>query len=121
MYIGSMSISSGPKDLVFRGSSLADLRSFPLEARREAGFQLDKVQQGKEPDDWKPFEQVGSGAKEIRVSSDDKAYRVLYVAKFGDAVYVLHCFQKTTQQTSKRDKELAEKRYRELDQELKRK
>lgn len=116
-----MSTPGAPKDLVFRGSSRADLCSFPIEARREAGFQLDKVQQGKEPDDWKPFEQVGAGAKEIRVSSDDKTYRVLYVAKFGDAVYVLHCFQKTTQQTSKRDKDLAERRYRELEQELRKK
>jgi phage-related protein len=96
------------------GSPLEDLRAFPLTARREAGHQLDQVQNGREPDDWKPMNTVGQGVKEIRIRDEAGAFRILYVAKFADAVYVLHCFQKKTEKTSKADVELAAKRYREL-------
>ena len=106
------------KPVEFRGRSLEDLRAFPLTARREAGHQLDQVQHGREPDDWKPINTVGKGVKEIRIRDEAGAFRVLYVAKFDDAVYVLHCFQKKTEKTSKADVELAAKRYRELMKEL---
>src|SRR5688572_19735609 len=102
------------KPIEFRGDSLDRLREFPGEARREAGFQLDRVQRGLEPFDWKSMPSVGTGVREIRVRDESGAFRVLYVTKFEDAVYVLHCFQKKTQATSKRDVDLAEKRYREL-------
>jgi phage-related protein len=88
------------KPVEFRGSSLDDLRAFPVSARREAGHQLDRVQRGLEPDDWKPMTAVGQGVKEIRIRDATGAFRVLYVAKFADAVYVLHCFQKKTEKTS---------------------
>lgn len=106
------------KPVEFRGSSLDDLRSFPLTARREAGYQLDQVQSGQEPDDWKPMNTVGQGVKEIRIRDSAGAFRVIYIAKFADAVYVLHCFQKKTEKTSKTDLDLAAKRYRDLLQEL---
>lgn len=93
---------------------MEDLRAFPLTARREAGHQLDQVQRGREPDNWKPMNTVGQGVKEIRIRDEAGAFRVLYVAKFADAIYVLHCFQKKTERTSKTDVELAAKRYREL-------
>lgn len=105
---------SNPKPVEFRGSALDDLRAFPGTARREAGYQLDQVQQGGEPDDWKPMPTVGQGVQEIRIRDEAGAFRVIYVAKFADAVYVLHCFQKKTQKTSKADLDLAAKRYREL-------
>jgi phage-related protein len=97
---------------------LEDLRAFPLTARREAGHQLDQVQNGREPDDWKPMNMVGQSVKEIRIRDEAGAFRVLYVTKFADAIYVLHCFQKKTEKTSKADVELAAKRYRELLKEL---
>lgn len=100
------------KPVEFRGSSLEDLRAFPLTARRRPS--LDKVQHGREPDDWKPMNTVGQGVKEIRIPDEAGAFRVLYVAKFADAIYVLHCFQKKSGKTSKADLELASKRYREL-------
>jgi phage-related protein len=102
------------KPIEFRGDSLDRLRKFPKEARREAGFQLDRVQRGLEPFDWKPMPTIGAGIRDIRVRDESGAFRVLYVTKFEDAVYVLHCFQKKTQATSKRDVDLAERRYREL-------
>ena len=107
-----------PKPVEFRGGSLDDLRAFPLPARREAGHQLDQVQSGQEPDDWKPMNTVGRGVKEIRIRDAGGAFRVIYIAKFADAVYVLHCFQKKTEKTSKTDLDLASKRYRDLLQEL---
>jgi phage-related protein len=86
--------------------------------RREAGYQLDRVQRGREADDWKPMNSVGQGVREIRIRDAAGAFRVMYVAKFADAVYVLHCFQKKTQKTRKADLDLARQRYRELLKEL---
>lgn len=102
------------KPIEFRGGSLDDLRAFPSGARQNAGYQLDKVQHGEEPDDWKPMSDVGPGVREIRVRDEDGAFRVLYVARFEDVVYVLHCFQKKTRKTPKRDLDLAANRYREV-------
>jgi phage-related protein len=108
------------KDLKFRGSALKDLCQFPKDARREAGYQLDRVQNGLEPGDFKPMPDVGSGVQEIRIKDEAGIFRVLYVARFEDAVYVLHCFQKKTQRTAKSDLDLAGKRYAELVKEQKR-
>ena len=106
------------KPVEFRGSALDDLRAFPQAARREAGYQLDQVQHGRNPDDWKPMNTVGRGVGEIRIRDAAGAFRVLFVARFEDAVYVLHCFQKKTQKTSKADMNLAAQRYRDLLKEL---
>jgi phage-related protein len=88
------------------------LRDFPESVRREAGFQLGKVQAGLEPTDWKAFDGVGPGAREIRIHAASGAFRVMYVATFAEAVYVLHCFQKKTCATSKTDLHIAAVRYR---------
>lgn len=106
------------KPLKWLADSLDDLRQFSLDARHEAGYQLERVQAGKEPEDWKPMPTVGLGVKEIRVHVDG-AYRVLYVARFSEAVYVLHCFQKKSQKTPKPDIELARNRFRALIRERK--
>ncbi|PIZ05242.1 MAG: hypothetical protein COY58_00030 [Gammaproteobacteria bacterium CG_4_10_14_0_8_um_filter_38_16] len=102
------------KEIDFRGDSLDALRAFPVSVKKEAGFQLDKVQSGQDPDDWKPMSTVGSGVREIRIQDAAGIFRVIYVAKLADAVYVLHCFQKKTEKTSKTDIDLATKRYKEL-------
>ena len=101
------------KLLKFVGSSLDDLRDFPEEARRFAGFEFRAIQDGFEPRDWKPVNSVGPGAKEIRVHVLGE-WRVIYVAKIRDAIYVLHAFQKKTQKTIQRDVELAQKRYKQI-------
>ena len=106
------------KPVEFRGSSLHDLRAFPDSARHESGHQIDLVQQGYPADDWKPMQTIGAGVQEIRIREAAGAFRVIYVAKFADAVYVLHCFKKTTRKTSETDLELAARRYRELTKEL---
>jgi phage-related protein len=98
----------------FIGDSLDCLRTFPVDARRTAGFQLDRVQRDLDPTDWKPMASIGAGVREIRIREDSGAFRVLYVAKFEDAIFVLHCFQKKSQATSKRDVEIATSRYRQL-------
>ncbi len=102
------------KPVEFRGTSLDELRRFPEGARRAAGYQIDRVQRGYEPDDWKPMPSVGKGVREIRVWESAGTFRVIYLARFEDAVYVLHCFQKKTEKTAKSDIELARNRYREL-------
>ncbi|MBV7485568.1 type II toxin-antitoxin system RelE/ParE family toxin [Bordetella sp. BOR01] len=100
------------KEIHWVGSAYDDLVKFPDDPRRDAGFQLSKVQAGLEPEDWKPFDDVGAGTREIRIRDASGIFRVMYVAKFEEAVYVLHCFQKKTQATSTRDKDIATARYR---------
>jgi phage-related protein len=101
----------GDKRVVWVGSSRDDVRRFPREARRKAGLELRAVQRGEEPTDFKPLPSVGAGVYEIRVHAQG-AYRVFYVAKFEEAVYVLHAFQKKTQKTTKRDLEIGGQRYK---------
>lgn len=102
------------KPIAFQGTSLDDLRAFPETARREAGHQLDQVQRGLEPDDWKPMPSIGPGVREVRVRDEAGAFRVIYTATRPEAVHVLHAFQKKTQATAKRDLDLARARLREL-------
>ncbi len=101
------------KPLEFSGSSLEDLRNFPAEARRTAGFELTFVQHGQMPSDWKSVKAVGPGAFEIRIHVLGE-WRVIYVAKFSDAVHVLHAFQKKTPKIREANIELAAQRYREI-------
>ena len=96
------------------GSSLEDIKHFPNDAKQGAGYQLDKVQRGLEPSDWKPMTSIGKGVKEIRVRGADGQYRVIYLAKLKDAVYVLHAFQKKTQKTSSKDLNIAKQRLKDL-------
>jgi len=100
------------KPVRFVASAKDDLSAFPKSARNRAGHELFMVQAGRNPDDWKPMPTIGSGACEIRVRDEAGAFRVIYVAKFEDAVYVLHSFQKKTRQTSRADLKLARARYR---------
>ena len=102
------------KPVHFVGTSREDLRELPESAQETAGFQIFKVQQGKEPDDWKPMPSVGAGVQEIRVRDERGAYRVFYVAKFEEAVYVLHVFQKRSQKTAQLDLDLGKSRYADL-------
>jgi phage-related protein len=105
------------KPIEWIGSSKADISTFVPEARRQAGFEIDQVCIGNEPSDWKPMATVGPGSKEIRFSVTDGGkvrYRIIYVAKFEEAVYVLHAFEKTTEQTSPHDIALARSRYKEV-------
>jgi phage-related protein len=99
------------KLISFLGDSLKCLREFPDDAKQDAGYQLDKVQRGEQPDDFKPMPSIGKEVEEIRVWDDSGTYRVIYTARLIDAVYVLHAFQKKSQATAKRDIEIARKRY----------
>jgi phage-related protein len=100
--------------IVFVATSLADLKAFPTVARQQAGYQLDRVQAGRDPDDWKPMPSIGAGVREIRIREASGAFRVIYVASFGEAIFVLHCFRKTTQKTARADLDLAARRYRTI-------
>jgi len=102
------------KPVEFLGDSLDALRRFAQDARHQAGFQLDRVQHGLDPDDWKPMKSIGVGVREIRVRDATGAFRVIYVAKFEGGVYVLHCFQKKAEKTEKAVLDLARARLKEL-------
>jgi len=102
------------KKVVFTGDSLARIRTFPMNARQDAGFQIDKIQRGEGPDDWKSLNTVGKGIKEIRIKEASGHYRVVYLASLKTAVYVLHAFQKKTKRTRKTDINLARKRLKEI-------
>jgi phage-related protein len=99
---------------MFLGSSQDDLRAMPAGVRHALGVELMRVQFGSDPVDFKIMPIVGAGACEIRVRDANGAFRVIYVAKFADAIYVLHAFQKKTQKTAKGDLELAIKRYKSI-------
>jgi phage-related protein len=99
------------KPLVWVGNSLEAVRGFPDETRRIAGVQLRRVQLGDDPYDWKPMPGIGVGVREIRLRSNG-AYRILYLARFPEAVYVLHAFEKRSRKTAMRDLELAATRLR---------
>jgi phage-related protein len=99
------------KPISFLGDSLQRLRDFPEDARQDAGFQLDQVQRGRQPSDFKPMPSVGKGVEELRIWDEAGTYRVIYLARLQDAVYVLHAFQKKTRATSRSDIETAKSRY----------
>jgi phage-related protein len=101
------------RELRFVGTSLRDLSRFPVEAKRAAGFELWQIQNGLEPSDWKPMNVVGLGVREIRIHVGGE-WRVLYVAGFAEAVYVLHAFPKKSQRTLQSHIALATKRYKEI-------
>lgn len=101
------------KEIRFCGRSLDVLRGFPSDAKRETGYQLDRVQRGLEPNDWKPMPTIGAGVREIRIMHEGQ-YRVIYVARFADSIHVLHAFQKKTQKTRKQDIDAAKHALRQV-------
>ncbi|MGB5396307.1 MAG: type II toxin-antitoxin system RelE/ParE family toxin [Gammaproteobacteria bacterium] len=101
-------------DLYWVGTSLDDLKKFPIEVVQIAGYQLHMIQSGIEPSNWKPMKTVGQGVREIRIRVSKNAYRVFYVLVKNDGVYVLHAFQKTTKTTPHGDINLAKRRYNEV-------
>jgi phage-related protein len=101
------------KKIQWEGSSCKDLLKCPKDTKRRAGYELFQVQHGEDPSDWKPMNAIGQGVKEIRIHINNE-YRIIYVAKFVEAIYVLHVFEKKTQKTSKKDIELAKKRYKDI-------
>jgi len=99
------------KPIYWVGTSYKDLLEFPSDAKQDAGYQLHRIQNGLDPEDWKSFQTIGTGVKEIRISDDGKAFRIMYVAKFSGKIYVLHSFQKKSQKTPPKDIHVARSRY----------
>ncbi|MEM1118068.1 MAG: type II toxin-antitoxin system RelE/ParE family toxin [Bacteroidota bacterium] len=104
----------GLKPVEWARPALHAARALPSGARRELGFQLDRVQRGLNPNDFKPIKAVGAGVYEIRVRDEGRAFRSFYVARFDQAVYVLHVFEKKTRKTLQADLDLGRSRYRAL-------
>jgi phage-related protein len=102
------------RPVTFLGDSLKTLRGFPVGVRQDVGYQLDKLQRGLAVDDWRPMPSIGPGVEELRIWSGAGTFRVIYIARLEEAVYVLHAFQKKTPATSPRDLELARSRFADL-------
>lgn len=101
------------KPVEWVGDTRATVRAFPRAARIQVGRELFRVQLGEDPLDWKPMRAVGQGACEIRVRAGNH-YRLVYVAKFQEAIYVLHAFTKKSQATRLQDIRTARDRYRAM-------
>ena len=97
----------------FCGRSLKAIKAFPTEMKREAGHQLDRVQRGLDPIDWKPLSSLGAGIKEVRLSGNGQ-YRVIYLAAFESRVVVLHAFQKKSRKTGKSDVRAVQRALKDL-------
>ena len=102
------------KSVEFLGDSLSRVRDFPEDVKKDLGRELVRVQEGRDPVDWKPMPTIGKGVREIRVSDRAGQFRVVYVTNIGNAVYVLHAFQKKTQKTPQRDIDLAAVRLKQI-------
>ena len=102
------------KPIRFVGDTLQAIRNFPVAAKNKAGYQLERVQRGLDPQDWKPIRSIGAGVREFRVRDESGAFRVIYLATLREAIYVLHAFQKKTQHTARGDIELAARRFRQV-------
>jgi phage-related protein len=102
------------RPLQFVGRAYEELKGFPQAARYRAGYRLKLVQLGEEPPDWKPMPSIGIGVRELRIWEETGTYRVVDVARFEEAVYVLHCFEKKSGKTPRAAIELAARRYRQL-------
>lgn len=102
------------KSVLFCGDTLTRIQGLPSKARQDVGFQINKLQLGELPDNWKPIKSVGKGVNEIRVKAARSHYRVMYIASLEDAIYVLHVFKKKTRKTRKSDVDLTRKRLRTL-------
>lgn len=101
------------KPITWLGNTHQTVKDYSQTVKREIGYNLDKVQRGLKPFDWKPMSAVGPGVNEIRIHEENE-YRVLYVTKFQESIYVLHCFVKKTEQTLKKEIDLARQRYTDL-------
>ncbi len=102
------------KDIEFLGDSLEVIRNFNKETKRDIGLQLDYIQNGLEPDDWKPMASIGLGVKEIRVRNAFGAFRTVYIIKKRSSIFVLHAFEKKTQKTPKKEIDLAKERFKQI-------
>lgn len=101
------------KSIVWLSVTYETIKVYPVNVRRETGYNLDKLQRGAEPSDWKPMTKIGPGVKEIRIHEGNE-YRILYVTKFKEAIYILHSFVKKTQQTTQKEMNIGRKQYLEM-------
>ena len=101
------------RTVVFEGNTLTLIRQLPDKARLRAGYEIDRVQRDKLPENWKPFPSVGQGVREIRIQVGQQ-FRIMYLVKYENKVHILHVFEKKIQKTRTSDIEIAEKRLKQV-------
>jgi phage-related protein len=96
--------------VVWEGDSREVLQAFPEEVRQNLGFQLWQLQQGERPGDYRPLPSIGTGVFELRDQDERAWYRVVYLSRVNDVIYVLHCFEKKGREMPRREFEKARQR-----------
>ena len=96
--------------MVWEGDSRDVLQAFPEGVRQNLGFQLWQLQRGERPSDYRPLPSIGKSVFELRDQDERAWYRVVYLSRISDVIYVLHCFEKRSREMSKRDFEKAKQR-----------
>lgn len=113
--------ATGIAEVAWLGDSRDALRSFPVRVQGDLGYALYQVQLGQRPPDSKPMKTVGAGVYELRDQDERAWYRVFYLKKIADVIYVLHCFEKRTAQTEKKDIEVAKERFKRVNEQQRKK
>jgi len=113
-------VDSGRKDatVTFLGDSLSVISEFPSNVKRNLGHAIRCVQAGVDPPDSKPMPTVGPGVYELRDADESGWYRVIYLKRIDDVVYILHCFVKKSRKTPRKDLKTAQARLKALRKEL---
>ena len=104
--------SKRPKlaEIVWEGDSKDVLRTFPEGVIQNFGFELWQLQQGMRPRNYRPLPSVGSGVFELRDQDERGWYRVVYLSRIDDVIYVLHCFEKRSREMPARDFQKSKRR-----------
>jgi len=89
--------------VVWEGDSREVLQAFPEEVRQNLGFQLWQLQQGERPGDYRPLPSIGTGVFELRDQDERAWYRVVYLSRINDVIYVLHCFEKKSREMTRKE------------------
>lgn len=100
--------------VVWEGNSREILQSFPEGARENLGFDLWRLQQGERPGDYRPVPSIGVGVFELRDQDERAWYRIVYLSRTSDVIYVLHCFEKKGREILRREFEVAKQRLKNV-------
>ena len=103
----------------WEGDSLSVLREWPKPIREDVGVALDEMQEGRHATlPVRPMPSIAGGVFELKDSDKSKWYRVIYLARREDVIYVLHCFTKDSAKTEKNDLATAKARWKEVQRRL---
>jgi len=101
-------------EVVWEGDSLEVIRRFPGPARQDLGAELRRLQTGDRPLNSRPMPSIGARVYELKEQDERAWYRVIYLAKIENRIYILHCFEKKSAKTGKSNLALAKARLKRV-------